>query len=167
MARKSEAIEVETSEGPCEITVTQLDGNKGSQLGVRLVQLVGPSIVGLVGAMEGNDVSKMVDTAQTLLTKVTPEEFEKIKTEVLRGAQAKLNGEFHDVDARFIGDAFAGHPGSLYKLVGFALKVNFQNFLTDLGINAERFQGAMKNAMALKTEAGSKTKAASSGPFGV
>lgn len=165
MARRSESMEFETSDGPCEITVTQLDGNRGGTLGVRMAQLVGPPIVNLVGAMEGNDISKVVDAAQTLISKVTPEEFERIKSEVLRGAQAKYNGEFTDVDSKFIGEAFAGHPGSLYKLVGFALKVNFQNFFSDLGMNAERLQGAMKNAMSLKAAPGSK-QTASSGPSG-
>jgi hypothetical protein len=166
MARKSETMEFETSEGPCEITVTQLDGNRGGALGVRLVHLVGPSIVSLVGAMEGNETSKAVDAAQALIAKLTPDEFDRIKTEVLRGAQAKYNGEFTDVDTKFIGEAFAGHPGSLYKLIGFALKVNFQNFFSDLGMSAERIQGAVRNAMTLKTAPGSKTQAASSGPSG-
>lgn len=166
MARKTETMEFELADGPGEITVTQLDGNAGGALGVRLVQLVGPSIVGLVGAMEGSDMAKVAEAAQVLLSKVTPDEFEKIKTTVLRGAQAKYNGEFHDVDARFIGDAFSGHPGSLYKLVGFALQVNFRNFLKDLGVSAERIQGAVKNAVSLKTGPGSKTTPASSGPSG-
>ena len=161
MARRSESMEFETSEGACEITVTQLDGNRGGTLGIRLAQLVGPSIVNLVGAMEGNDMKKVVEAAQTLIGKVTPEEFERIKGEVLRGAQAKFNGEFVDVNANFIGEAFAGHPGSLYKLIGFALKVNFQSFFSDLGMNAERIQGAVRNAMALKTSPGSKQPASS------
>lgn len=164
MARKSETMEFETSEGPCEITVTQLDGNRGGNLGIRLAQLVGPPIVNLVGAMEGNDTRKVVDAAQTLIGKITPEEFERVKAEVLRGAQAKFNGEFTDVDSKFIGEAFAGHPGSLYKLVGFALKVNFQNFFEDLGVSAERIQGAMRNAAALKTSG--SAPAGSSGQSG-
>lgn len=164
MARKTETIELETSEGACEISVTQLDGNRGGQLGIKLAQLLGPPIVSLVGAMEGSDMAKAMEAAQLLLSKVTPEEFERIKTEVLRGAQARYGGEFRDVDSKFIGEAFAGHPGSLYKLVGFALKVNFQSFFVDLGLNAERIQGAMANA--LKTGSGSQ-KTASSGPSGV
>lgn len=166
MARKTETIELELADGPAEISVTQLDGNTGGALGVRLVQLVGPSLVGIVGAMEGNDMSKIAEAAQGLLMKVTPEEFERVKSAVLKGAQAKYCDEFHDLDSKFIGEAFAGHPGALYKLVGFALKVNFRNFLSDLGVSAERIQGAMKNAANLKTGPGSKTTPASSGPSG-
>jgi len=164
--RESLSITVEAFEGPCEVTVTQLDGNKGGQLGIKLVQLAGPSVVELVSGLEG-DLAKAANAVSSLIAKLTPAMFEELKKELLHGAQAKYKDEFHTVDAAFVGDAFRGHFGSLCKLIGFALAANYRNFLNDLGISAERLQNLTAKAKkVMETQPGSKTTAAFSGQSG-
>ena len=137
--RKQETAMFQTalSDDPIEIMVTALDGNAGGKLGARLIQIFGPGIVGLVTAMEGSDQPRVMGAAGELFSKLSEDEFERLKTMLLKGAQATANGEARDVTPAFIGEAFAGHPGSLYKLLFFALKLNFSSFFHDLGLSAE------------------------------
>lgn len=133
VASKGDSTESET----ITIMVTALDGNTGGELGIRLLQMFGPGIVGVIAAMEANDMAKVTEQAGSFFGKLTPQEFKSIRGQLLRGAQAQDMGEFSDVNDAFIGERFAGHIGSLYALVAFALKVNFSNFFEDLGISKE------------------------------
>lgn len=134
-----------------EIQLTALDGVAGSELGIRLVQLFGPGITGLVAAMDSNDMSKVTEAASTLFAKLSPSEFTSVRKQLLRNAQAQDLGEFHDVDDRFISERFAGHPGSLVAVVGQALKLNFSSFFEDLGISKEKIA-----KLTSRVEAGAK-----------
>lgn len=133
VASKGEGTDAET----VVIMVTALDGNSGGELGIRLLQMFGPGIVGVIAAMESNDMAKVTEQAGQIFGKLTPGEFKGIRNQLLRGAQAQDVGEFHNVDDSFISERFAGHIGSLYALVAFALKVNFANFFEDLGVSKE------------------------------
>lgn len=137
--------EVEASE--VTISITPLDGNTGGLLGIKLLQLFGPSIVGVIAAMETDDLSKVSAMASDFFTKMTPAEFKSIRDQLFAGGQVQELGEFSDLNAAFIADRFAGHVGSLYALVFFALKVNFRNFFDDLGIGKARI-----NALIAKVE---------------
>jgi hypothetical protein len=118
--------------------VTALDGNTAGELGIKLVQLFGPSIVGVVAAMDSNDLSKVAEQATVFFAKLTPAEFTSIKRQLLKGAQAKTpDGEFIEVNDQFTGEAFSGEVGSLMALVAFALKLNFANFFEGLGIKSD------------------------------
>ncbi len=160
--RKQETVEVEMASGPGEVTLTAMDGNTGGLLGVKLAQLFGPGIVALFAAMETNDMTKVSEGANMLLSKLSPEEFEKIKGQLLAGAQAALNGEFHNLDKAFIGEEFSGNLGSLLKLIIAALKLNFRNFFEGLGIKKE----SIAKLMSPKKTAPAKSPATSSGPSG-
>lgn len=143
------------TERTCEITITALGGNEGGMLGTKLAQMIGPSLVGMAAAM--NDPNKVVEIAGALMAKVTADEFDRIKSQLLKGAQAQLDNEFHDVDKGFIDEHFAGEIGSLYALVGFALQVNFKNFLQGLGIKSEliaklKAKATEKAAQAMEAE---------------
>lgn len=119
------------------ILITALDGVTGGELGIRLLQLFGPSIVGVITAMESNDMAKVVEQATGFFSKLSPAEFKTIRSQLFRGAQVQEMGEFFDLNETFVADRFAGHVGSLMALVGFALKVNFSNFFEDLGVSKE------------------------------
>lgn len=135
--RKQESKVFKTSDGECEIMITALDGNAGGELGVRLLQLFGPSMAGVVAAMDGNEISKVAEQASIFFAKLTPAEFTGIKRQLLKGAQAKTAEGFTEVNDAFIGEAFAGEIGSLAALIAFALKLNFATFFEGLGIKSE------------------------------
>jgi hypothetical protein len=140
--RSTHSAEFETVEGPCEITIQVLDGNAGGLLGIRLAQMLGPGLAA-AAVIDGVNKANIGAAIELLMAKITPEEFTRLRDQLLRGAQAKYRGEFCDVDGKFIGEAFRGHVGSLYKLVGFALKSNFSNFFSDLGIDATKLAATM------------------------
>jgi hypothetical protein len=133
VAPKGEGTEAET----VTIMITALDGNSGGELGIKLLQMFGPAIVGVIAAMESNDMAKVTEQAGQLFGKLTPGEFKGIRNQLLRGAQAQEMGEFSNVDDSFISERFSGHVGSLMALVAFALKVNYANFFDDLGVSKE------------------------------
>lgn len=145
MARKPEtktfkvtSKDESTEPATVDITIVPLDGNTGGLLGIKLLQLFGPSIVGVIAAMETDDLSKVSAQASDFFTKLTPAEFKSIRDQLFAGGQVQEMGEFSDLNAAFIADRFAGHVGSLFALVFFALKVNFRNFFDDLGIGKDR-----------------------------
>lgn len=135
--QETKSFKVAGAEGPedIDILVTALDGNTAGEMGVRLLQMFGPGIVGVITAMESNDTAKVTAEAGALFAKLSPVEFASLRKQLLKGSQAQHLGEFIDVDDTFIRDRFAGHVGSLFALVVFALKVNFANFFEDLGIS--------------------------------
>lgn len=122
------------------ISITALDGNSGGLLGIKLLQIFGPSLLGVITAMEVNDLSKVAAQANDFFTKLTPAEFKSIRDQLFRGGQVREMGQFSDLNDAFIAERFAGHTGSLMALIFFALKVNFANFFQDLGISKERIQ---------------------------
>lgn len=143
MARRTESREFSVSargEGSesevVSISVTALDGHSGGLLGIRLLQLLGPSVAGLVTAMQSSDPSKAVSMAGTLFEKVTPSEFKAIQKQLLAHSTVTELGETQELSDAWIAERFSGHVGSLFALVGFALKVNYENFFEDLGIKA-------------------------------
>jgi hypothetical protein len=144
MARKQESREFKVSpkgEGTeaetVTILVTALDGNSGGELGIRLLQMLGPSIIGVIAAMELNDMTALTTQAASFFSKIGPTEFKVIRQQLLKGAQVQELGEFADLNDAWIGDRFAGHAGSLMALMAFALKVNYANFFDDLGVSKE------------------------------
>lgn len=147
--RKQVEAEFETSEGMATIMVTQMDGHKGGLVGIRLSQLLGPSVIALVNASNAGNTASVTEAANTLFSKLSPEEFERLRKDLLHGATLKINGEVHDFDETILKNYFAGHFGSLLKLVAFALKVNFQSFLKDLGVSDEsvKAMGALASKM--------------------
>lgn len=153
MARKQESREFKVSpsgEGTDDETVgimiTALDGNTAGEIGIRLLQIFGPSIVGVVASMESNDLQKVAEQATQFFAKLTPAEFKSLTKALFRGAQVQELGEFKNLDDSFINERFAGHVGSLMALTVFALKVNFSNFFADLGLSKERLAQLMPKA---------------------
>jgi hypothetical protein len=146
VAPKGEGTETET----VTIMITAMDGNSGGELGIKLLQMFGPPLLGVIVAMESNDMTTLAVQAAGLFGKLSPAEFKAIRTQLFKGAQVQELGEFHDLDDSFIGERFSGHVGSLYALVAFALKVNFANFFEDLGVSKARMDALMSRGEKLK-----------------
>lgn len=134
MARKQIEKSVATSEGDMTFMLTAMDGITSTEMSLKLTQLFGPHIVGVVTAMDSNkddDASKHVGE---FFTKLNRAEFTEMRKSLLKGAQAYRGDEFVTVDDAFLSEAFSGHPGSLMSLLFAALKLNFANFFDDLGL---------------------------------
>jgi len=146
VAPKGEGTETET----VEISITAMDGNSGGELGIRLLQMFGPGLLGVIVAMESNDMNAVTTQATSFFAKLSPAEFKAIKAQLFKGGQVHELGEFVDLNDQFIAERFAGHIGSLMALVAFALKVNFANFFEDLGVSKERMNKLMSRGEKLK-----------------
>lgn len=146
VAPKGEGTETET----VMISITAMDGNSGGELGIKLLQMFGPALLGVIAAMEANDMSAVTAQATGLFGKLSPAEFKAIKAQLFKGGQVQELGEFTDLNDAFVGERFAGHIGSLMALVAFALKVNFANFFEDLGVSKERMNKLMSRGEKLK-----------------
>lgn len=143
--RTTEEQSFETSRGRLTFHVTQLGGIAASKVLVKLLPLVPRLVNALQGialkdlanaeALKKMDLSKVdfAAVAQTLAS-VTPEDFEQISGALLMGCFAvgedAQSGEpvKIDLNVRTLDPLFAGCVWELFKLVGFALKVNFMGF---------------------------------------
>lgn len=151
MARKHEEKIVKTANGEMPITIIQMDGVTSSEMSIKLAQLFGPHIIAAVSAMDKENSDEASKQVGEFLMKLTPATFSEIRRALLRGAQANTGSEMLTVDEAFISEHFAGHAGSLFALVGAALKLNFRNFLDDLGIKgmAAKLGSKVQKAMTL------------------
>lgn len=135
MARRQQTDTYKTDEGDIEITVQALGGIEAGLLGLKLGGILGPALATAAVSMDTRDALGLGSSINALFTKVTPAEFKSLLKEVIAGAQAKTSEEFVDVTMAWLENQFAGCPGSLYKLLLNAIKVNFTNFSQELGLS--------------------------------
>lgn len=137
MARRQATNSYTTEDGSVEITVQAMGGMDAGLLGLRLGGILGPTLAGIVAAMESDDPVAITGAMNQMFTKLTPTEFKDLVKLIMAGAQAKLGSEFADVTLAFLNETFASCPGSLFKLIYDGLKVNFQSFFKELGLSAD------------------------------
>jgi hypothetical protein len=140
----------ETFFGKYTFTLTQLGGRQAGKLFVR----VGPHIPRLIGSIASLDSKQLKDKDGKLsveslkkldlsklnfpalgeaLAKVTPEDFDSITCELLKGGIAIGKNEAGedqkvDLDPAAIDQLFRGQVWQLFALVGFAIEVNYGGF---------------------------------------
>lgn len=124
MPLKQEINVYQTDDGPCEVTLSKL----GAERGMEMFAEVGGVVAGLVGELQSVSGANMTGAAAGIARAVPPKQLTKWLGELCRGAKAKHNGAFHDVDWKFLDSAFAGNIGGLYRLLVDALLFNFGNF---------------------------------------
>jgi len=132
--RNRVSVTVETSEGECEVSLLAMGGVKAAKMGVKIVNVFGGGIAGLVSSFQSGNVDKAMESANALAAKLSPDEFMAMQKDLFEGAQARIDGEAHDMDAKFMDNYFSGHSGSIFKLMYEALKLNFSSFFQDLGL---------------------------------
>jgi len=119
-------------------SVTQLPGRKGSRLFTRLMRAIGPSIglaLGEVGegvtSIADLDVSKVMaalgKSLPRLVEDLKPEEIEGIQDALFETASVDIDGRRFQVKDKF-DVIFKGKPLAVYKLMYFAIEVNFGFF---------------------------------------
>jgi hypothetical protein len=141
MARKQITNKYPVDEGDdIEVTITAMGGMDGSKLGIRLGAMLGPSLISLFTAMDAQSAAAGAEAGKMLFERLTPATFESIAKEVLTGAQMKVQTpdgvEFQDVTMSLLNETFSGNVASLFRLVFDAIKLNFRNFSSGLGISS-------------------------------
>jgi len=124
--RKTAEVQIETSRGLAAVTLQQVGGRSGAALFVRLAAIIGPNAASL----------QKLDMA--ILGVLKQEDFDYVRSELLRGALVKVSGEALTLDENAIDDLFAGHVGSLLKLLFEALKLNFSSLFVDAGLHLSK-----------------------------
>lgn len=132
--RKTAEVEVETTEGRTKCTLLAMGGIDAGLMSIELSNVFGPAILGVVTSMQSNDGEAVMRAVGSLTEKLGEAKFRQMKDKLLRGGQCVYKGQFVDLRDDVIDDIFSGHPGSLFRLLFEALKLNFASFMGDLGV---------------------------------
>ncbi len=134
-------IETRTKEiGGITYQVTQLPAMKGFKLQRRLAAILGPPAAEVMGgAVSVSELLKfnlnlgvLAPALRDLFERLTESELETITRSLLETAQVTESGKTGPVMPVF-DTHFAGRYNDLYELIGFALEVNYGDFLGGLG----------------------------------
>lgn len=119
--------EFQSNNGPIYITVNQLNGMKATTLFFKLAKKILPA------AMSGKlDATQRNAAIATALESLSADEFEAYTKELLRGQIVARIPSQDTVDSdafEHLGEIFRGQPLEIFKLLMFALEVNFGSFL--------------------------------------
>lgn len=141
--------------------VWKLPGMRGIKLFYRLSSVVIPSLTRIGGGLAAFDFNadasslvkflpEMYQAATFLFEKLPEAEFERLIKELLETATVvPLDGGEEQSLLPIFDEELAGEVGCVLQLVGFALKVNFGNFLPGLVAQAKSLH-AMKAVPDLK-----------------
>lgn len=124
------------------------------RLKAELIGLVGPTLIkgisGLVGSKEDSSISimdkninldKLGEAFIDLLNKLTPEKMEYITKKIL--AFTRVDNKDISIEVVF-NDVFAKRMDLIYKVLWYALEVNYKSFLGLLGTGKELIQSKME-----------------------
>lgn len=169
MARRTE----ETTIRGRTFKVTQVPGWRGATLFYQMAAVIIPALVKLgkgltlldnLGSVNIRDIASLVpemfDAATFLFEKMPSEEFERFAKELLQTATVKpLDGGKEQLLLPIFDDEMAGETSAIFQLVGFALSVNYGNFIPGLVAQARSLQ-------ATKAASASPELTTSPGPVG-
>ncbi len=131
---ESKEKEFESAKGRVFITVQQLDGMKGSAMFLRLTKRFAPLLADAKSKSKAELIGDLVGALDVA-------EFESVTRDLLKGRCLAKFPEADLVDSNAgdnLGSIFQGHPFEVFKLVAFALEVNFGDFsklLNSLGLS--------------------------------
>lgn len=147
--------------------VTQLPGMRGCILAYSIVgtcfpalMKVGDGFAALRDATLDGDSAPLLlglgNAIAALYERLPPQEMEKLLRELLATATVKpLEGGNEQLLLPIFDQEMAGEVGTVFELLGFALKVNYENFSPGLAAKARAVLGA-KGGSASKESATSK-----------
>jgi hypothetical protein len=125
--------------GGHEVAVTQFPARQAIKLKIKLARIFGPGLAELLGSATGEgkalserDIpgSAFSSAFQRLAEAVDPDLFMSLIEEVL--SSTRIDG--HEVDWAVMDQNYAGDLGTLYRIVFFALRVNYSSFFEGGGI---------------------------------
>lgn len=147
---------IETKEktiGDYTYRVSQLPASKARKLLIRLFRVAGPSLGKVLESLEGKDgtmqvaalkgdkggidvdLSKISDALALLATNVFEEDFEYVVATLLREDRVEYmpEGKWMPLNMQLADLHFAGKLDQLFKLIAFALEVNYAGFFAGTG----------------------------------
>jgi len=111
------------------VKTTQLPALRSFRLLARLGKLMGPALGSLKGIKLKSDVASLVPALMRLSETLDPDEIESLASQVLEGTLVVSHGRavpLQSVDQ--INGVCAGDLMLLFKLMAFAVEVNFRDF---------------------------------------
>jgi hypothetical protein len=118
-------------------TVAQLPAFKALKLKWRIMQAIGPSAAKLIAAIVGGgglarlETDELAPAAKELFDRLSADDLLSFARELLGPATVMADGKLaHVLDVFDI--HFAGKLASVYRLIWFALEVNYGDFLGDI-----------------------------------
>lgn len=129
------------------VTVTQFGARRGLKLKVKLLKIFGPALVKMVEGLDlgsdkkftlENDVDldKLGDGVKLLFERVDEDQTLALVEEILADTKISTpDGKITSEDIAKVFDmVFSGNYLTMYKVVGFALEVNYGSFFGEGGI---------------------------------
>lgn len=114
------------------VTVSQLPATRAFKLFPRLVKVLGPAGKMLAGAAGGGlarmDVSEFFDGLTGVAERLPPDVLLSLTQEILATAELTKNGRKGEL-LPMIDTAFQGRIKDLFRVIAFALEVNYGDFL--------------------------------------
>lgn len=138
MARKSESKAFDD----LEVTVQQLPATRAMRLSRRLAKVAAPAISALQGLAKGSvldaDVGVIGKALAEALEQFSEADLDSLIKELLETATVKIAGKTAPL-LPVLDDVLAGRTFTLYKILAFALAVNFADFFEALrGMQAKK-----------------------------
>lgn len=115
--------------------VVQFPAMYGFALLARLAKCIGPAL-GALGSVSPDDTSAMAPALREALSTLDPDEAQKLALEILKSTSVllpKAGGEVARVelsDKTKIDLVFSGRLKTMFKVLGFSVRVNFSDFVS-------------------------------------
>lgn len=119
-----------------KVTTTQFPAMYAFRLLARLARSVGPVMGAFQGASPDTDLADLAPQLSSALSVLDPDEVDKLVLEVLKCTSVWSPDGSRKVelsDRAKIDEVFSGRIMTMFKVLGFCLKVNFSDFVTGIG----------------------------------
>lgn len=124
---------IETKENTIDnykISVTQFAARRAIKLKTKILKLIGPALISLIGKAESEvNAETLLPAFESFADKLDPDTFIDLLLEIL--SATKVDGQDF---VQMFDSEFAGKIDIVYKIVFFALKVNYESFFVKGGI---------------------------------
>jgi len=119
-------------------SVVQFPAMYGFGLLARLAKTVGPAITSLSGVSPDTDLATLGPAFSDALGALDPDEAQKLVVEVLRSTSVVIpdatgGRKVELTDKAKIDEVFSGRLRTMFKVIGFSLRVNFSDFVGGSG----------------------------------
>lgn len=119
------------------VSVTQFPAMYAFRLLARLAKSVGPAFSTLSAAGMDAELETIAPQLAAALTTLDPDECDRLAVEVLKCTSVWDDGKKIELaDKARIDQVFSGRILTMFKVLGFALRVNFSDFAAGIGKQA-------------------------------
>ena len=121
--------------GTLQVKTTQLPALRAFRLLSRLGKLLGPSLGKLRGVGLKSDASALTPAIAALADSLDPDQIEALAVQILEGTLVVDGKQARTLNtAAAIDDVFGGRLMTMFKVMAFAIEVNFRDFFRALPV---------------------------------